>query len=643
MRLDKKTLYEMIRTQMAEVEVGAADTGKEVIELESVIKKLMGAGLEAEVAEKLYDELVGQLVNVHGIDRSIIAEIALSKAAPARQGRMSTKGKVVDLSAVKIDDGDVADVKRVLDSLLRPHGLTVSFDGAPAAQPPAAAEPEKEAKVIFGINSKDNPESLLNILNRKTDLTPVQISSLLKAVIATSSEVVLENSLVGARSEMDRVITGDRTAALMKFIKDMDLDKDSLSKLMGAMNLWGRMNTVRYEKPVAAAPAAQKPATPSDKPAKKQRPGIDYDGTPVAAAGQGTPDDLTVNVPGDAPARPSKSRKKNKKAQRTGIDYDGTPAASPATPEDLTLSFPGDEPSRSEEVPQEPEPTSDKKTTPSKQGRTAEPAATPDATKLKVGPDNSVEVDGKTKFIRSSKDHEGKDVVVGEDGKAKIAGKGRALKLYNTPLRTKKPKEAPEQAPTEEPTAEKPETAEAPEAPEATEPEATESEEEEEEANGTESEAGADATNWEYTPYDQDKVSAALDKINRNKSIKDNLIDGEGSDAKNYFTNGKKGLPFNTMVKNAKKSNKRKMDIDKAKSELMDTLSGIESTRGERKRALASYARGLAAFIRQQAKDKRGIARPDGADMSQTFSESNNKDSLNESFMLRWKQLAGIL
>lgn len=313
-RLSKETLYEMIRTQMAEMEVGAADTGKEIIELSSLIKAMMKAGLDLDVANSLYDELVSQLVNVHGIDRSIVAERSLSRAAPARQGRMSSKGKVVDLSAVKIDDGDVAEVKQALDSLLRTHGLTVSFDGAPAAQPP---EPEKETEVIFGINSKDNPESLLNILNRKTDLTPDQISSLLKAVIATSSEIVLENNLVGARSEMDRVVTGDRTAALMNFIKDMNLGSDSLSKLMGAMNLWGRMNTVRYEKPATAAPAApaaQKPATPADKPAKKQGAAVDYDGTPVARP-SARPEDVTLNVP---TAAAKKTRKKAKRSRKKG-------------------------------------------------------------------------------------------------------------------------------------------------------------------------------------------------------------------------------------------------------------------------------------------------------------------------------------
>ena len=86
----------------------------------------------------------------------------------------------------------------------------------------------EEEQVVFGLNSKDNKDSLINILNKLAGaLTPEQKIAIVNLIAAAASDegVMLEAvTLQGSKSEQDRVFSGATTREMLKGIADLGLE-----------------------------------------------------------------------------------------------------------------------------------------------------------------------------------------------------------------------------------------------------------------------------------------------------------------------------------------------------------------------------------------------------------------------------------
>jgi len=136
--------------------------------------------------------------------------------------------------------------------------------------------PEEEDQVVYGLNSTDNPDSLQNLLSGIVeDDVAVQIINLI-ASAADDEGVMLEAvSLQGSKSEKDRVFSGDTTREILQGLASLNLGAANLKNVVKVLNQWGKLNTVKFEKPAAAsapapraepdeAPEAETPYLPPD-------------------------------------------------------------------------------------------------------------------------------------------------------------------------------------------------------------------------------------------------------------------------------------------------------------------------------------------------------------------------------------------
>ena len=137
---------------------------------------------------------------------------------------------------------------------------------------PEGEEPEEEAQVVYGLNSTDNPDSLQNLLSGVVeDDVAVQIINLI-ASAADDEGVMLEAvSLQGSKSEQDRVFSGDTTREILQGLASLNLGAAKLKNVVKVLNQWGRLNTVKFEKPApASAPAPR--AEPDEAPESETPP-----------------------------------------------------------------------------------------------------------------------------------------------------------------------------------------------------------------------------------------------------------------------------------------------------------------------------------------------------------------------------------
>jgi len=121
---------------------------------------------------------------------------------------------------------------------------------------PEGEDSEEEAQVVYGLTSDKNPDSLKRLLSGVIgDEVATQIINLI-ASAADDEGVMLEAvSLQGSKSEQDRVFSGETTREILQGLVGMNLGDANLKNIVKVLNKWGRLNTVKFEKPVAATPA----------------------------------------------------------------------------------------------------------------------------------------------------------------------------------------------------------------------------------------------------------------------------------------------------------------------------------------------------------------------------------------------------
>ena len=113
---------------------------------------------------------------------------------------------------------------------------------------------DPDFKIVYGINSEDNPDSLTRIL-RSLDLDEKVKEAIISLMLLRAKEdnVVLEQ--LGAPQRGARAFSPETTRELSKIIGDLK-DKD---KVIGALHRWAKLNTVKFTPAaLAAKPAAKK-------------------------------------------------------------------------------------------------------------------------------------------------------------------------------------------------------------------------------------------------------------------------------------------------------------------------------------------------------------------------------------------------
>jgi hypothetical protein len=136
----------------------------------------------------------------------------------------------------------------------------------------------EEEQVIYGLNSEDNPDSLQNLLSGVVDDEKIKQIINLIASAADDENVMLEAvTLQGSKSERDRVFSADTTKEILQGLSGLGLAGGELKKVIKVLNQWGRLNTVKFEKPAVATVSPEAPEeAPAEAPADD---GVeDYDG-----------------------------------------------------------------------------------------------------------------------------------------------------------------------------------------------------------------------------------------------------------------------------------------------------------------------------------------------------------------------------
>lgn len=116
----------------------------------------------------------------------------------------------------------------------------------------AKRDQDGEEKLIWGLNSTSNPDSLKSLLLKHKPLDADQIEDLIRKIIElarTGRVPQLEEQLSGDRGEKQRVFDLKATTGLLHAIASFNLNKDVGEKLLRVLDLWGRKNTVRFEPP----------------------------------------------------------------------------------------------------------------------------------------------------------------------------------------------------------------------------------------------------------------------------------------------------------------------------------------------------------------------------------------------------------
>ena len=136
---------------------------------------------------------------------------------------------------------------------------------------------DKNSQTVFGINSKDNPESLLSFLKKNQSaigLTPKQVDQLVALMLSQTKEddVVLE--AIGGPQRDARTFSSDTTTKLNALINTFQLDAPNKKKLEKVLNRWAKLNTVSFEQGAPATPVVPDYEPDEDEQAPK---GIDYE------------------------------------------------------------------------------------------------------------------------------------------------------------------------------------------------------------------------------------------------------------------------------------------------------------------------------------------------------------------------------
>ena len=137
-----------------------------------------------------------------------------------------------------------------------PHGRKLSPDEVAArkaqadASKAASDEPDDQDKIIAGINSREYPDSLINLLKpdpEKPGLIPdEQLTQLLQLLLKATEEDDIVLEALGGPERDPRTFSPNTVRELNKLVASFRLDSKVQQKLEKTLNKWAKMNTVKF-------------------------------------------------------------------------------------------------------------------------------------------------------------------------------------------------------------------------------------------------------------------------------------------------------------------------------------------------------------------------------------------------------------
>jgi len=158
--------------------------------------------------------------------------------------------------------------RNFLSEETEPSASEKFFNGPALADQFDVTAPSDSPNLGRGLDSVDNEDSLKRVLAPILDgeKGPEHIQALINVIaqIAGDEGIMLELSLKGLNSEQDRIIDSAETALILNTIAGFNLSEADGIALIKALNYWGRVNSVKFTPPPAAAPAVGNTTDPRD-------------------------------------------------------------------------------------------------------------------------------------------------------------------------------------------------------------------------------------------------------------------------------------------------------------------------------------------------------------------------------------------
>lgn len=132
-----------------------------------------------------------------------------------------------------------------------PQEAPVPAEMAPAVEPDD--EPDDQDKKIAGINSREYPDSLINLLKpdpEKPGLIPdEQLTQLLQLLLKATEEDDIVLEAIGGPDREPRTFSPNTTRDLNDLVASFNLDSKDQQTLEKTLNKWAKLNTVKFSAP----------------------------------------------------------------------------------------------------------------------------------------------------------------------------------------------------------------------------------------------------------------------------------------------------------------------------------------------------------------------------------------------------------
>ena len=154
----------------------------------------------------------------------------------------------------------------------------------------ASDEPDDQDKIIAGINSREYPDSLINLLKpdpEKPGLIPdEQLTQLLQLLLKATEEDDIVLEALGGPDRDPRTFSPETTEKLNDLLDSFGLDPKVQKNLEKVLNKWAKLNTVKFSK----GPDYGQALPPEELPPEASAP-VDGDPQPVRTGDDPQPED----------------------------------------------------------------------------------------------------------------------------------------------------------------------------------------------------------------------------------------------------------------------------------------------------------------------------------------------------------------
>ena len=158
----------------------------------------------------------------------------------------------------------ISDIRSAVGGLFNQSGQGDQYSGLKGLRPEPKPQTgsDSEDSIVYGINSKDNSESLYSLLDALVEkglLSEEQRDKLVELMLQQTAkdEIVLE--AIGDPQRDNRTFSSDTVTKLNALINSFNLQDNAKSQLEKVLNRWAKLNTVKFGSPTAATASPEEP------------------------------------------------------------------------------------------------------------------------------------------------------------------------------------------------------------------------------------------------------------------------------------------------------------------------------------------------------------------------------------------------